>query len=130
MERYSGGCQCGRVRITAEGAPFRVGVCHCMDCRKHHGALFHASAVFPDGAVTVEGETRQYEGRHFCPACGSSVFSRSDDEIEVHLGSLDEPNRLRPTYELWCIRREDWLPPFPATRRYDCDRENSERTEE
>ena len=22
---------------------------YCLDCRKHHGALFHASAVFPSG---------------------------------------------------------------------------------
>ena len=22
-------------------------ICHCLDCRKHHGAPFHASAIFP-----------------------------------------------------------------------------------
>ena len=58
MERFTGGCLCGDVRIEASGLPFRVGLCHCMDCRKHHGALFHGSAIFPESAVTVEGETR------------------------------------------------------------------------
>lgn len=94
MDRFTGGCLCGNVRIEASGRPYRVGLCHCLDCRKHHGALFHASAVFPQDAVTIDGETRDYAGRFFCPRCGSSVFGRSADEIEVNLGSLDAP---RPT---------------------------------
>lgn len=123
MERLEGGCLCGAVHLVAIGAPDRVGVCHCLDCRKHHGAAFHASAVFPAEAVTVTGEVRGYANRFFCPRCGSSVFSRSGAEIDVHLGTLDAPSRLTPTYELWTIRREPWLPPFPGTRLYDRDRE-------
>ncbi len=130
MERYVGGCLCGCVRITATGRPFRVGLCHCLDCRKHHGALFHASAVFPESAVTVTGETRDYKGRHFCPRCGSPVFGRSGDEIEVNLGALDSPSQLAPTYELWTVRRESWLPPFPFLRHYEHDRDSTSRSEE
>ncbi|MEQ9487412.1 MAG: GFA family protein [Alphaproteobacteria bacterium] len=122
MDRFTGGCQCGKVRIEASGRPDRVGICHCLDCRKHHGALFYAAAVFPQDAVTIEGETNDYKGRHFCPACGSSVFARTGDEIEVHLGSLDAPDRFTPTYESWTIRREAWLPPFPVSHRYERDR--------
>ena len=123
MDRFTGGCLCGDVRIVASGRPYRVGLCHCLDCRKHHGALFHASAVFPQDAVTIEGETRDYAGRFFCPRCGSSVFGRTADEIEVNLGSLDAPDQLMPTYESWIIRRESWLPPFPLARRYERDRD-------
>jgi len=130
MDRFTGGCLCGAVRLEATGRPSRVGLCHCLDCRKHHGALFHASAVFPQDAVMVEGETGEYAGRSFCPRCGSSLFSRSADEIEVHLGTLDAPDRLVPTYELWTIRREAWLPPFPTAHRYDRDREGTGRSEE
>ena len=129
MERHSGGCLCGQVRFEAQGQPYRVGVCHCLDCRKYHGALFHASAIFAQEAVTILGETSHYAGRHFCPRCGSSVFSRSADEIEVNLGSLDYPDRFMPTYELWTIRREAWLPPFPFTRHYLRDRDNDARHE-
>ncbi|GAA6197103.1 GFA family protein [Pseudophaeobacter arcticus] len=121
---------CGDVRITATGQPYRVGLCHCMDCRKHHGALFHASAIFPQGAVTITGTPHSYAGRFFCPKCGSSVFSRSEDEIEVHLGILDQPNQLCPTYELWCNRRESWLPDFPNTKQYPQDRESDDRRED
>lgn len=130
MEQVMGGCQCGKVRLIATGSPYRVGLCHCLDCRKQHGALFHASAVFPENSVSVEGKTENFEGRHFCPTCGSSVFSCSADEIEVNLGSLDAPDQFKPTYELWTIRREKWLPSFPIAHHYDRDRTSKGRTEE
>lgn len=130
MERLTGGCLCGDVRLVASGRPYRVGICHCLDCRKHHGAVFGASAIFPEGAVTIEGETREYRGRFFCPRCGSSVFARSEDEIEVHLGCLDAPNQLLPTYENWIVRRESWLPPFQLAKRYERDRDAASRYEE
>jgi hypothetical protein len=129
MERFTGGCLCGDVRIVASGAPHRVGLCHCLDCRKHHGALFHAFAIFPRDAVSIEGETREYGARSFCPRGGSSVFATTADEIEVSLGALDAPDQLAPTYELWTLRRESWLPPFPLSRHYERDRESSGRSE-
>lgn len=130
MDRLRGGCLCGKVRILASGRPYRVGLCHCLDCRKHHGALFYAAAVFPQDAVTIEGETRDYLGRHFCPSCGSSVFARTGDEVEVHLGTLDAPDQLMPTYESWIVRRESWLPPFPLADHHDHDRGDKGRAEE
>jgi hypothetical protein len=130
MTQYNGGCLCGAVRIIASGEPYRVGMCHCLDCRKHHGALFFAAGMFPADSVTISGETRDYKGRHFCPTCGSSVFNRYGDEIEVHVGTLDERNRLMPTYENWTIRREEWLPPFPVKHHYVRNREGGGRSED
>ncbi|MFS2324542.1 GFA family protein [Brucella sp. H1_1004] len=130
MKQFTGGCLCGRVRLEASGNPYRVGVCHCLDCRKHHGALFHASAIFPENAVIIEGETNSYAGRFFCPNCGSSVFSKSGDEVEINLGSLDAPDQFKPTYELWTIRREAWLPEFPLSRHYERDRTETTRDDE
>lgn len=123
MGRVTGGCLCGAVRIVAVGAPLRVGVCHCLDCRKHHGAVFHASAIYPAGAVEVMGEVGEWRGRCFCPTCGSSVFGRSGDEVEVNLGALDEVGVFVPTYELWTVRREGWLPAFAGMVGFVGDRE-------
>lgn len=130
MDEVTGGCLCGTVRIVARGSPYRVGICHCLDCRKHHGALFFAAAIFPDDHVTVEGVTRCYRNRHFCPTCGSSVFARYADEIEVHLGSFDAPDRFAPTYENWTIRRESWLPPFDLRHSFEHDREGTGQSDE
>ncbi|MEZ5872029.1 MAG: GFA family protein [Nitratireductor sp.] len=130
MQRFVGGCLCGKVRFVANGQPFRVGICHCIDCRKHHGTLFHASAIFAHEQVAIEGETRSHAGRHFCPECGSSVFSVTGDETEINLGSLDDPDQLVPTYELWTVRREAWLPEFPGVKKYHHDRESDGRSED
>lgn len=36
-------------------------------------------------------------------------MARNGDEIEISLGSLDEPGALSPQYESWIARREPWL---------------------
>ena len=129
-KEVAGGCQCGSVRFIAKDKPYRVGICHCLDCRKHHGAAFFAAAMYPRSAVTVDGQTQEFKRRHFCPRCGSSVFSLWEDEVEVHLGALDEPNQFAPTYECWTIRREAWLPRLERTKLYERDRDTSSRVEE
>lgn len=126
METVSGGCLCGNVRLVARGKPNRVGICHCLDCRKHHGALFYVAAIFPQDAVRVEGEFRDYQGRCFCPECGSSVFARSGDEVEVHLGALDATDQFKPSYENWTVRREAWLPEFAGVQSFAGNREGTE----
>ena len=129
MRETTGGCLCGDVRLAASGEPYRVGICHCLDCRKHHGALFFAAAIFPLEAVEVRGHTRSFKGRHFCTRCGSSVFARFGDEIEVHLGCLDAPDQFVPTYENWTVRRERWLPAFALNKHNRHDREGTGRAE-
>jgi hypothetical protein len=127
---YTGGCLCGALRLECHGEPYRVGICHCLDCRKQHGAIFHVFAVFPAESVTVAGHAAHYGVRYFCPICGSSVFGRfEEDEIEVDVGCLDAPNQLKPSYENWVRRREAWLPPFDVARRYEGDRKGTGRTE-
>jgi hypothetical protein len=101
-----------------------------MDCRKAHGSLFHASAIFPATAVRVTGETRDWKGRHFCRRCGSQVFGTWDDEIGVNLGAFDQPDVFRPTYELWTTRREGWLPDFGLALKYSANREGDRRSED
>jgi hypothetical protein len=77
---HKGGCACGKVRFEARGKPYRIGVCHCMTCRKVHGAPFNFYVVFPRDAVTVMGEVTVFESsehdrRYSCRACGASVYS-------------------------------------------------------
>jgi hypothetical protein len=136
--RAAGGCLCGAVRFVAEGEPYRVGLCHCLDCRKHGGAPFGAFAIFPAGRVTFSGDapgtyaSSAHGRRRFCRSCGSPVFGRDEgsDEVELHLGSFDETARFAPTYELWTIRREPWLPEIPGVaRRYERDRPGPQRSE-
>jgi hypothetical protein len=109
-----------------------AGAGYCSDVSLHFHSRdrwIHRLRPFPQEAVAIEGETHDYAGRHFCPRCGSSVFARFGDEIEVHLGSLDAPYQLMPTYENWIVRREAWLPPFPLAHHYERNREGAGRLE-
>lgn len=124
-----GGCNCGRIRLQARGEPNRVGLCHCLTCRKETGAPFNAFAVWERDQVTVTGETSSWadtiDHRHFCPSCGSALFALEDgtSEIEIRLGALDEaPSDLTPSYELWTPRREHWLRPLPNTSQHERNR--------
>lgn len=113
MTRH-GGCFCGKLRFAVEGEPVRSGVCHCLDCRKLHGAPFMAFAVFPREAVTVTGEARRIRtqpryARAFCPDCGSHVFGEDEGGIELYHGAFDVPDVFPPSYELWTVRKEAWI---------------------
>jgi hypothetical protein len=124
----TGGCACDAVRIKARGEPLRVGLCHCMDCRKAHASAFMGFAVFNRSTVELSGETKRwfskpwYE-RHFCPQCGSRVagIDTNSDEIELPIGVFDEVGAFTPQYENWVIRREPWL------RRLDVPQNDGDR---
>jgi hypothetical protein len=111
----TGGCACGAVRFRTLGEPDRVGLCHCMTCRKTHAAAFYPFVVFAAEQVEVTGQTASWLSspgydRRFCPTCGSGVLDGDEREVEISLGSFDEPGEFSPDYECWTVRREPWLP--------------------
>lgn len=121
-----GGCACGRVRFEAKGPPKRIGLCHCLTCRKAHAAAFLPFAVFDAEKVTVKGQLQSWFSspgydRAFCPACGSRLIGRNGGEVEISLGSLDAASQLTPEYESWIKQREAWLAPLDAPQ-YDENR--------
>jgi hypothetical protein len=76
-------CSCEQLRLTVEGEPVRVSICHCLACQRRTGSVFGVQARFDAEQVTIEGASRQYirvsdEGEkcafHFCPDCGATVF--------------------------------------------------------
>jgi hypothetical protein len=40
------------------------------------------------------------------------------DEIEVHLGVIENGEALVPTYELWTEQRLPWVHALPGARQY------------
>jgi len=131
MASHEGGCLCGALRFRAEGAPLRVGICHCTMCRRNTGSAYGATAVFPRDKVTIAGESSCYESspqsrRCFCPKCGSPVYSTWGKlgEIDLNIGAFDDPAPLPPTYELWTSECLAWLPEMPALRHFTQDRDD------
>lgn len=72
-------------------------------------------AQWPVEALELSGEISSYDGRGFCPRCGSRLLDTSDlgdSLVEIRLGSLDDaPFELQPEDEIWVKRRESWIPP-------------------
>lgn len=122
----TGGCLCGAVRYSVRGDPVHVGRCHCGDCRKESGSAFIVYGHWPVEAFEVSGEISSYQGRGFCPACGSRLLDPvgpEDTLVEIRLGTLDEaPFELTPEAEVWVKRRESWLGPVEGAAQHDENR--------
>ena len=85
----TGGCLCGAVSYSVRGDPVHVRRCHCADCRKESGSAFSVYAQWPVEAFEMSGEISSYDGRSFCPRCGSRLLDAAapgDTLIEIRIG--------------------------------------------
>jgi hypothetical protein len=126
---WTGGCLCGAVRYQADADPIRAVICHCVTCRRVSGAPVLCFVHFPIGAFRwVSGQPTRYRSsanaeRGFCVQCGSTLTMHEavlGDRVQVAIGSLDNPERVRPDDHVWTqqqlpwLRIEDGLPRFPT----------------
>jgi hypothetical protein len=112
---HEGGCACGAVRFRVSTDPLEVNLCHCLTCRRIHGAPFGVYAIFPRDTVEFLGATRAWQSsatghRHHCPVCGSPVYLVFDGvpEVEIPTGLFDEIGLYPPAFEIWSKHREPW----------------------
>lgn len=105
METISkqGGCQCGKVRYSAEFDPQNVYLCHCRMCQRATGGVSIAFAGLKKSHMTWDTEPDWYASssfakRPFCSECGTPLgFAFDDSEnMDITIGSLDEPYGLEP----------------------------------
>ncbi|MEE9292268.1 MAG: GFA family protein [Acidobacteriota bacterium] len=115
-----GSCQCGKVGYRVTGEPDYMAHCHCIDCRKMHGAAFATYVGVPRSGFTwVSGEdqltTFKVESgtiRGFCRTCGSILASWTEGEpgnIYITAGTLDSPIAKRPENHIWVRSRAPWF---------------------
>jgi hypothetical protein len=85
----TGGCLCGAGRLKTKGAPYRIGICHCLDGRKRHGATVDTFAVFPADAVAIAGKVAAYSNRisaRFAASrCSTAEVTRSNSMSDVRM---------------------------------------------
>ncbi|MDH3642217.1 MAG: GFA family protein [Gammaproteobacteria bacterium] len=105
---FTGGCLCEAVTYIDEGSPLFCGHCQCVDCRKASGTGHGSHMAMPEDSVRFSGETRCYDrpadsgnmvGRHFCPECGSAVYSTNSampGMVFLRASSLDDPDIFKP----------------------------------
>jgi hypothetical protein len=121
MSRRHASCSCGQLRLSAEGDPVRISVCHCLACQRRTGSAFSYQARFPREQVEISGESRQYvrvadhgEQRtfFFCPECGATVYydnASAPDVIAVPVGGFADPSFPEPWVSVWESRRHAWV---------------------
>lgn len=128
----TGGCFCGQVRFTIKGEPVGARMCWCRDCQRIASGSATVNVLFPEEAVTYQGEIttlrRTAESgntveRGFCPKCGSQMYSRTVTPqgmpMRVRAGTLDDPELIAPQSIIWASSAPSWasldpeLPQFP-----------------
>jgi len=99
-----GGCQCGAVRYSVAELHDNAHLCHCRMCQKAVGNLFAALIGASKSKVSwTRGEpsvfrSSEHVERGFCEKCGTPLFYNylSSERINVTIGSLDHPERVKP----------------------------------
>ena len=120
-EIMTGGCQCGRIRYTAEVVSDDAYLCHCRMCQRATGGVAAAFVNVPKSSVTWETDPDWYASspiaqRPFCSKCGTPLgFSFPDGpNIDLTVGSFDDPSRFKPSshfgaeslHEAWVDTRD------------------------
>ena len=119
MASREAACSCGQLKLTAEGDPIRVSMCHCLACQRRTGSAFAIQARFMSSQVRVVGRYSDYmrtsdEGEqrtsHFCPDCGATVFFEVEpDVVAVPIGAFADPGFPPPIRSIYESRRHPWL---------------------
>ena len=116
-ELYSGRCACNEIRYEVSGPPAMVAYCHCDDCRKSSGSVVSVLAGFQrEGFELLQGNPAYFEAtaavnRSFCKTCGTPLFYENKnfpENIYIHIGSFDHPEKLPPDRHSWVSERVSW----------------------
>ncbi|HEU0035707.1 MAG TPA: GFA family protein [Kofleriaceae bacterium] len=114
-------CSCGQLKVSCEGEPVRVSICHCLACQKRTGSVFAVQARFPSERVTIEGQAHEFvrvgdEGSsatfRFCPTCGATVYWENNGmpgTIAVPVGAFADPTFPPPRVSVYGVRRHPWV---------------------
>jgi hypothetical protein len=132
-ETITGGCLCGAVRFAYEGAAGPASYCHCSDCRRATGGPFAVSVRLAADRLKVEGRTASHTKtsdagkpitRHFCPACGSPLFTHTAGAPTafVKAGAFDDPALVQPAVEIWTASEVPWAHVPQGLERHPRDR--------
>ncbi len=113
-----GGCFCGEIRYQIEDGEHLAVTCHCSMCRRTSGAPFVVWLVVPKAGFDYTSgkpkvlDSSEHGKRYFCSSCGTPVACMVDshpDFIDVTLGSLDYPQTITPTQEIYTDSKLPWV---------------------
>ncbi len=117
MRAMSGGCQCRRIRYTAQVDPEIVYLCHCRLCQRATGGVSVAYAGIAVADLRWETAPDWFASspiaqRPFCSHCGTPLgfHHNGGDFVDITVGTLDDPAGLSPKFHFGVeTMHEVWL---------------------
>jgi hypothetical protein len=114
--RATGRCLCDAIKIRIYGTLRDVVVCHCSQCRRHHGAPpGYTSASLENVEVIGRRNLKWYQSspharRGFCRVCGSSLFWEplAAGRVAIAAGCLDKPTDLHTIRHVFVADKGDF----------------------
>ena len=121
MTARTASCPGGQLKAECTGEPFRISVCHCLDCKRRSGSAFAYQARWPEEQVRISGEHKTWErvadsGNKacflFCPNCGSTVAYTSEGmpgTIAIPAGGFADVDFPAPGVSVYEERKPNWV---------------------
>jgi hypothetical protein len=121
MKNITGCCLCGEISYEISQDVGDIIHCHCIKCRKAHGAAFSSVAKIDDKNFSITGEEKlnRYQSspgktRCFCSSCGSQIYAKRDntDFIILRLGTLNDDSMIDSQFQevkhIWLAEKACW----------------------
>ena len=119
----NGRCTCGVVHYQLVKEPLFVHCCHCTWCQRETGASFALNAFIETQFVKLlKGETETIttptdsgKGQKIirCSSCKIALwghYAGAGDAVSlVRIGTLDNPNALKPDIHVYTSTQQKWL---------------------
>ncbi len=116
----NGACLCGKIQYEITGEPRFMYQCHCGKCRAASGASFVTNIIVDTDRFMITAGSESlaaYESspakfRHFCPACGSPIYSQGEKTkhiVAVRCGTLKQDPGVRLAYHAFAASKAPWV---------------------
>jgi hypothetical protein len=123
VSHHSGHCTCGAVRFHLTRKPMFVHCCHCRWCQRETGSSFALNAMIEAAHVVLDSgapelvmtPTLSGKGQKIlrCRECRIALWSHysgaGDLICFVRVGTLDEPDQLRPDIHIFTASKQPWI---------------------
>jgi len=119
MKKLTGKCLCECVSYQIEGKLGSVFNCHCLKCRRWHGAAFRTRAsinVSQFQWISGEDNLSSYNSsenvtKFFCKSCGSPLISTyidRPDVLGIPLGGLQGDLEIDSQAHIFVSSKANW----------------------
>jgi hypothetical protein len=116
-----GRCFCGSVEYELTSPIQDTYYCHCRDCQYMSGSSFRVLGIVGGNSINFKsGELSEFKHktqdgsvmiRYFCPECGTPLYNTSTRFKDIQMlcvNTLDDPEAVRPSMEIWATSKVSW----------------------